>query len=119
MATILRAEGYTVATAADAMEALVHLSKGPRPDLILLDMMMPPPAHDGWYFFKMRKRNTALAPIPVLIMTGLDIASAEWAASLGAAAFIKKPFEIGRLFAVVRQCCGLRACSPTEELGGQ
>jgi two-component system, OmpR family, response regulator CpxR len=107
LATILRAEGYIVVTAVDAVEALVDMNKDPPPDLILLDMIIPPPAHDGWYFLDKRNRNPALLPIPVLIMSDLSIASAEWAVSLGAAGFIKKPFESARLFAVVRHCCGL------------
>jgi CheY-like chemotaxis protein len=47
LATVLRAEGYTVAVAADGVEALEHMQRPPATDLVLLDMMVPPPAHDG------------------------------------------------------------------------
>jgi CheY-like chemotaxis protein len=107
LAAVLRQEGYTVVTAADGVEALNYMRKGPPPDLILLDMRVPPPGHYDWHFLQLRKQNPALAPIPVLIVTGLSIASAEWAVGLGAAGFVKKPVEMDLLFAEIRRCCGL------------
>jgi CheY-like chemotaxis protein len=107
LAVVLRDEGYTVVVAADGEEALAHMKQGPATDLILLDMVIPPPATDGWRFLEKRKRNPAVAAVPVLIVTGLDIASAEWAASLGAAGYVKKPVDTKWLFAEIRRCCGL------------
>jgi CheY-like chemotaxis protein len=107
LAAVLRDEGYTAVVAADGMEALEHMKKGPSTDLVLLDMVIPPPAADGWRFLEKRKRIPALAAVPILIVTGLEIASAEWAASLGAAGYIKKPVDTKWLFAEIRRCCGL------------
>jgi CheY-like chemotaxis protein len=109
LAAVLRMERYGVDVAADGVEALEHLQQGPATDLVLLDMMMPPPADDGWHFLEMGRRKSAFAAVPILIVTGLGIASAEWAASLGAAAYIKKPIDTKLLFAEVRRCCGLPA----------
>jgi DNA-binding response OmpR family regulator len=44
---------------------------------------------------------------PILIVTGLEIASQEWALSLGAAGVVKKPFDMTKLFAEIRRWCGL------------
>jgi CheY-like chemotaxis protein len=95
LAVILRRGGYTVALAADGQEALAYLRRGTRPDLILLDMLTP--VVDGWRFMEQRKREPALAAIPVVITTGLGVASAEWATSLGAVGYLRKPVETEEL----------------------
>jgi CheY-like chemotaxis protein len=107
LAVVLRTEGYTVVVAADGVEAIEHMKQGAPIDLVLLDMMIPPPACDGWHFLEKRKRDPAIAAVPVLIVTGLAIANAEWAASLGATGYVKKAVDMKTLFAEVRRCCGL------------
>jgi CheY-like chemotaxis protein len=109
LAVVLRTEGYTVVVAADGLEAIEHLKQGAPIDLVLLDMMIPAPACDGWRFLEKRKHDPALASVPILIITGLAIANAEWAASLGAAGYVKKAVDPKELFAEVRRCCGLPA----------
>ena len=104
LAAVLRREGCQVAVAADGAKALALLRGGPAPDLILLDMMMP--VLDGWHFLEERRRDPALALVPVLIMTGLGIAGDEWAASLGTAGVLRKPAETEALLREVRHCCG-------------
>jgi CheY-like chemotaxis protein len=103
LAVVLREEGCTVALAADGKEALACLRSQPPPAVVLLDMMMP--VVDGWQFLKERRQTPALASVPVLIMTGLGIANAEWAASLGAAGLLRKPVEPEALLAEIRRCC--------------
>ena len=113
LAVVLRNEGYTVVTATDGDEALDHLAKGPLPDLILLDMMMPSPGTNGWRFLAKRNGIPALKTIPVVIVSGLDIGSHDWAVSLGAAGFIHKPYDLTFLFSEIRRYCGL----PPTDLG--
>jgi CheY-like chemotaxis protein len=100
----LRREGYAVLTAADGREALDRLRRGPRPDLVLLDMLLP--GADGWEFLRRRRQDSALARVPVLMMTAVGVASREWASSLGAAGYLKKPFETEDLLREVRRCLG-------------
>ena len=65
--------------AADGFQGLEVL-KSQKPDMILLDMLMP---HcDGWEFLK--RREPGWETIPFIIITGSDSANASWARSLGA-----------------------------------
>jgi CheY-like chemotaxis protein len=104
MADVLTRRGYTVVTAADGAEALARLRGGLRPALILLDMLTP--YVDGWHFLSERRRDPTLATIPVLITTGLIVAGPEWAASLGATGFLRKPIDDEALIREVGRCCG-------------
>ena len=101
LAGVLRQRGYTVLTACDGAEALRLLQTGPAPGLILLDMLMP--GCDGWQFLDRRQPSPALAAVPVVLTTGLGTANAEWAASLGAAGLLRKPFDVEALLAEVRR----------------
>ena len=67
LAFILRHKGYEVRTAADGQEALEQLKAGARPDLILLDLMMP--TMDGWEFTNRLRQHPALASIPVVVVS--------------------------------------------------
>jgi putative two-component system response regulator len=100
LAVVLRRAGYQVALAGDGEEALDYLRGEPLPDLILLDMLMS--GVDGWEFLQRRKRDPALAALPVIIMTALGVASDEWATSLGATGWLHKPVEADDLLAAVR-----------------
>lgn len=105
LAVVLRKEGYTVLVAADGKEASAAVRVGV-PDLILLDMLLPAP--DGWHLMRMWKKYPALASVPVFIVTGLGIASEEWAAALGARGLVRKPVEVEPLLAAIRRCLGER-----------
>jgi two-component system response regulator MprA len=104
LAVVLRRAGYAVVPAANGQEALAALRGGLRPDLILLDMLLP--TVDGWRFLDQRRREPALAAIPVVILTGLGVAGPEWASSLGAAGLLRKPVETDELLREVRRCQG-------------
>jgi two-component system response regulator MprA len=102
LAVVLRRAGYAVVPAADGREALAALRGGLCPDLILLDMLLP--VADGWRFLERRRQQPALAAVLVVILTGLGVASPEWAAALGAAGLLRKPVEAGELLREVRRC---------------
>jgi two-component system, chemotaxis family, chemotaxis protein CheY len=103
LALVLRRSGCEVVAVAEGGEALTLIRAGFHPDLVLLDMLTPP-GLDGWHFFTERKRNTALAGIPVVIVTSLGVASWEWAADLGACGLIRKPIDPDLLLEKVRRC---------------
>ncbi len=96
---VLRQAGYAADLASDGTAALALLRQDVRPDLILLDMMLP--GRDGWAVLEELRRDPALAGVPVLILTGLGIASTEWAVSLGATEVLRKPVEAAALLEAV------------------
>jgi serine/threonine protein kinase len=103
MAAILKSHGFSVATAPDGRAALSSLRAGPRPDLILLDLMMP--GMDGWQFLRERQRDAALAGIPVVIVSAADPQQAR-AAALGAAGYLRKPVDLDEMATKVQRYSG-------------
>jgi CheY-like chemotaxis protein len=67
MTEILEESGYRVATAAHGKDALNALQQGPKPDAIILDLMMP--IMDGWQFLDAKALDEAIRAVPVLIHT--------------------------------------------------
>src|SRR5689334_4820815 len=70
---LLRQEDYRVVAFADGGEALAYLSAGELPELILLDLMLP--TVDGWEFRAEQMMNPVLASIPVVVVTGAEVAA--------------------------------------------
>jgi CheY-like chemotaxis protein len=100
---LLQRAGYCVAQAGDGREALEILEHGRKPDVILLDMMMP--RLDGWGFLEKRAANPELGPIPVVISTAVPDAGRDWAANLGARGCVVKPFDVSTLLNELEHCC--------------
>jgi len=100
MAQLLSLEGYRTETAANGRDALQYLASGHRPDLILLDLMMP--VMDGWEFRRRQVEDPTIAEVPVVVLSALDAARA---ADLGGTAFLKKPLDFDRLLELVRRFC--------------
>jgi len=81
-------EGYAVLRAATAEDGLA-LARSHRPDVILLDVMMP--SVDGWTALRAFKDDPDLASIPVVILSVLD--NRPLGLSLGAAGYLFKPID--------------------------
>ena len=99
---ILRAEGFLPATAASADEGLRAIERC-RPDLILLDVMMP--GKDGLTWCAELKNDPRYATIPIVLLSarGQDVDRERGLAS-GAAEFVSKPyspFELKRRVALL------------------
>jgi DNA-binding NtrC family response regulator len=94
---LLGLEGYTVAIARDAVEA-VRLLPEFRPDVILLDLRMP--LLDGEGFLRGMAGMSVSVPV-VLISAREDLASV--AGRTGAAAFLPKPFEAPQLLSLLEK----------------
>jgi signal transduction histidine kinase len=67
VAEMLLASGYRVMSASHGRDALDRLRKGSRPDVILLDLVMP--VMNGWQFREEQSNDPDLAGIPVLVVT--------------------------------------------------
>ncbi len=100
MAQLLTLEGFHTATVANGLEALEYLHEESKPDVILLDLMMP--VMDGWEFRRQQQADPMLAPVPVIVLSALDQGRAS---SLEADAFLKKPLDFDRLLSLVRAYC--------------
>ena len=98
MVDILEDEGYRVSAANDGVQALAALAAGPRPNIILLDMMMP--KMNGAQFSAEQLKNPQWVSIPVVLLTAHVMSDPE-RENLRADAFIKKPFEIPTLLDVI------------------
>lgn len=103
LSAILQREGYVVVVAANGQEALDYLDSQPAPKLILLDMLMP--VLDGWIFLRELRQLPGCAAIPVVVVTGMTVASSEWTKALGAVALVKKPVDVAFLLNTVRRHC--------------
>ncbi|MDD5567214.1 MAG: response regulator [Patescibacteria group bacterium] len=64
----LTIENFEVLLASDGQEG-IELAKKSKPDLILLDLLLP--KVDGYTVLKTIKKNRALATIPVILLTNL------------------------------------------------
>jgi len=100
MAQMLTLEGFESAAVANGREALEYLHAAAKPDVILLDLMMP--VMDGWEFRRQQRADPAIAPVPVIVLSALDQARAS---TLEANAFLKKPLDFDRLLSLVRTYC--------------
>ncbi len=96
----LTSEYYDVITAVDGFEAIEKVKKF-KPDLILLDVMMP--GMDGFEVCQKLKANPELSHIPVVMVTALsDKSDRLKGLEAGADDFITKPINDTALFARVK-----------------
>ena len=91
----LGAEGYEVLTAADGDEA-IRMARTEKPDLIVLDIMMP--KVDGFEACRRLKADTETSAIPVILLTakGREV-DRQMGMEVGADDYIVKPFSPTRL----------------------
>jgi DNA-binding response OmpR family regulator len=91
----LKKAGFSVGTAVDGVEA-VKKARSLLPDLILLDLMLP--ELDGFAVCEILRRDSALASVPVIILTALSSQLARLnGLAAGANDYITKPFNLGDL----------------------
>jgi class 3 adenylate cyclase len=100
LADLLTAKGYTVSTAASGMEALDRIERD-RPDLVLLDVMMP--GLSGYEVCRKVRGNPATAMLPVVMVTALDpVQERVKGIEAGADDFLTKPINQPEMLARVR-----------------
>jgi CheY-like chemotaxis protein len=93
----LRYEGYDVHSAADGRAALDTLEFGLKPDVILLDLMMP--VLNGFDVLTALRKRPDWKCIPVVVVSANRGYSAEDLA--GAVSILRKPVSVDRLLAAV------------------
>ena len=93
-------EGYRVLTAENGKEALKQAKH--RPDLIVLDIMMPEP--DGWEVCKTLRKDSSTSRIPIIFLTARDSEVDEVVGlELGADDYIVKPVKVRTFLARVKR----------------
>jgi DNA-binding response OmpR family regulator len=85
--------GHNVLTARDGNEALERL-RGTRPDVIVLDLMLP--RLDGWGFLRRYQAVTGGSAIPIVVVTALRHPKLPGPSS-GVMTSLPKPFDIEQL----------------------
>ncbi len=101
--TTFEAVDMEVAEAEDADAAHAQVAAA-RPDVIVLDVSMP--CISGVTLCAQLKSNRSTREIPVVLLTGSDLANETVAREVGADAFILKPFSPLELLAVVERLAG-------------
>jgi CheY-like chemotaxis protein len=99
----LSSSGYSVATAANGLDALLA-ARLRRPQLILLDLAMP--VMDGFTFRVEQLRDDALKAIPVICVSGRHDALPA-SRQMRAAGCIPKPFDLEAVISSVREIVSL------------
>ncbi|MFB3819698.1 MAG: PleD family two-component system response regulator [Candidatus Methylomirabilales bacterium] len=112
---ILTQDGYTVVLAEDAAGAIAAVRTS-RPDLILLDLMMP--GIDGLELCRALKRAPRSAGIPVIVVTAMapDMAR-EAALASGADDCLTKPIHVAQLRArvgTILEACRIAGRTPSD-----
>jgi DNA-binding response OmpR family regulator len=91
--------GYEVATENSSVMG-IELAKQFRPDLILLDIMMP--NMDGYEICDELKKSKETATVPVIFLTGKDSRDDKGRSfQVGGDMFVKKPFSCERLLEII------------------
>ncbi len=110
----LTQEGFDVLTAYDGERAL-HAIRRERPDLVVLDLMLP--GRDGWDITRILRGDENLASIPIIMLTArVDDTDKIVGLELGADDYITKPFNprevVARVKAVLRRATGAAQVRP-------
>ena len=101
-AEILELEGYEVTTAVNGKIGF-ELARNNPPDLILCDILMP--EMTGYEVFEHLKMNVDTSSIPFIFITAsAEKSEVQLGLNMGAAGYVRKPFEEKELLDAVGEC---------------
>ena len=93
----LKANGYHVISATDSVQAFMMANKE-KPDLILLDIMIP--GGGGFVVAERLKQSSATHHIPIIFLTGIS-GGEERAYKVGASGYMMKPYQPEKLLETI------------------
>jgi len=100
LSNLLRKNGFSVMTAENADETFNRLAEQ-KPDLILMDVVMP--GQNGFQLTRLISRNPAYADVPIVICTSKNQETDRvWGMRQGARDYITKPVNVEELIAKIR-----------------
>ena len=101
----LQPEGADLLTARDGNTA-IDLAERHRPDLVILDMMLP--KRSGFLVMEKLKRDKAPADVPKVIMITANLGTRhkQYAERLGVDGYLNKPFRMEKLLDEVKKILG-------------
>lgn len=113
LADLLAVKGYGVVTATSGQEAMVQV-EAERPDLVLLDVVMP--EMSGYEVCRKIRENPATAMLPVVMVTALDPAEERIKGiEAGADDFLTKPINQAELLARVKSLLRIKDLHDTVQ----
>ncbi|MBI1833192.1 MAG: response regulator transcription factor [Planctomycetes bacterium] len=107
--SVLEEKGYRVLTAHDGAAGL-SAAEGERPDLVIVDMMMP--KKSGFLVLEKLKQVGTAAPKIIMITANEGSRHRAYADILGVDDYLHKPFALDSLLASVHRLCPLPASEP-------
>ncbi|RNC70093.1 MAG: response regulator [Desulfuromonadales bacterium] len=97
---LLTSRGYEVSGAVDGVAAMEKMTTE-RPDLVILDIMLP--GMDGFEVCRRIKGNPATAHIPVIMLTAKKSSQdRDRGLASGASAYMTKPFKSAKIMEVIQ-----------------
>ena len=108
----LHHEGFTVVPAPNGADALNTLRTGFRPNVIVLDIMMP--VMDGWDFRAAQLADPSLRDIPVIVISASGFGRDTLRSQLNMFDVVSKPIELDDFLKAVRQACGFDDVDPSS-----
>lgn len=103
--TVLEQDGYTTLTAMNGEQA-VEMTRQHKPDLVLMDVIMP--GMTGFQATRILHKDPETAEIPVVIISASEQPTEKaWCKRLGAKGFLPKPIQRGQLFPCIENLLDL------------
>jgi CheY-like chemotaxis protein len=101
LSSVLEPLGGSVVIARNGREALHRLSSRPRPDIVLMDIMMP--EMDGFEAMQEIRRNPELRDLPIIALTAKAMPDDQQRClASGANDYITKPIDVDKLVSLIR-----------------
>lgn len=115
VATVLTTAGHGVEVASNGAQALGLMARR-RPDVIVLDLMMP--GMDGWAFLETLRTQTRWSEVPIIAASTLHTPQAV-SERLGVRACLQKPFDPAVLLQAVERFSSRPATEGSDHLAGR
>jgi CheY-like chemotaxis protein len=107
----LKANGYDVILAHDGLQAIM-MANLEKPDLILLDIMIP--GEDGFFVTEQLKQSQTTRHIPILFLTGVP-GGERRAHQLGASGYVMKPYQPEMLLETIHKALEIKGTQVEQE----